>query len=148
MRNINIIIIHCSATRPNMDIGLAEIRDWHVNGNAWSDVGYHRIIRRDGTLENGRSFGVAGAHCKGHNHDSIGICLVGGVTENNINIPENNFTEAQFIELERLLKELLADHTNITHVYGHSNFANKDCPCFDVIEWLKDVGLEKYVGRK
>ncbi len=78
MREINEIIVHCSATPESMDIGVKEIRDWHVNDNKWDDIGYHFVIRRDGTIECGRSIDKAGAHCKGHNAHSIGMCLVGG----------------------------------------------------------------------
>ena len=141
MRKINKIIIHCSATKPSMDIGVTEIRDWHVNGNSWGDVGYHHVIRRDGTLENGRAAEVAGAHCKNHNHDSIGICLVGGVREDDVKIAENNFTQAQFDQLEILVKWLMKEYKDI-EIFAHSHFAEKDCPCFDVNEWCERCGLD------
>lgn len=73
------IVVHCSATTPGMDIGAAEIRDWHVNENSWDDIGYHIVIRRDGTIEMGRQEGAQGAHAAGYNHDSFAICLVGGI---------------------------------------------------------------------
>jgi len=73
------IIVHCSATPPDMSIGVSEIRDWHVNQNKWSDIGYHFVIKRGGLIQQGRDIELAGAHAEGHNSDSIGICLVGGV---------------------------------------------------------------------
>ena len=71
MRDINLIVIHCSATPPDQKIGAEEIRDWHVNGNKWSDIGYHYVIRRNGVIDVGRDVSVAGAHAKGYNHGAI-----------------------------------------------------------------------------
>ena len=140
MRNINEIIIHCAATKPSMDIGVDEIRDWHVNGNGWADCGYHRVIRRDGTIEQGRPLEIAGAHCYGHNGESVGICLVGGIDEDGKS--ENNFTDEQFDSLERLVLEFLHDFPSIKKVSGHSDYANKACPCFNVAEFLAKAGIE------
>lgn len=134
MRKINKIIIHCSATRPDMDIGVAEIRDWHVNGNGWDDVGYHYIIRRDGTLESGRSEDVTGAHTYGHNHHSIGVCLVGGSPSVAGGV-ECNFTLKQWRQLEKIVYGLKQKYPN-AEVLGHNNFTSlKTCPTFDVKEW-------------
>ena len=84
------IVIHCSATKPSMDIGLREIRDWHVKDNGWRDVGYHFIIRRNGEVELGRNIKDTAAHAAGYNHKSIGIAMVGGMAEDDST--ENNFT--------------------------------------------------------
>jgi len=73
MRNIDKIIIHCSATPIGVDFSAETIRDWHVKGNKWDDIGYHYIVRLNGSLEYGRPVGISGAHCKGHNKHSIGI---------------------------------------------------------------------------
>ena len=85
MRQIDHIIVHCSYTPPSMDIGAETIREWHTlpkpKGRGWSDIGYHWVIRRNGTVEAGRSEERAGAHAKGYNQDSIGICLIGGKSE-------------------------------------------------------------------
>ena len=77
MRRIDKVIIHCSDTYHNMDIGVKQIRRWHKK-RGFNDVGYHYIIRRDGTLETGRPIEKIGAHCKGQNRHSIGVCFVGG----------------------------------------------------------------------
>ena len=82
MRKINEIILHCAYTPVTMDIGVSEIRDWHINERGWSDVGYHYIIRLDGTIELGRPIEKIGAHTKGRNRNSIGICYVGGKSSN------------------------------------------------------------------
>ena len=98
-RTINEIDIHCSATPPNMDIGVKEIRQWHVAKN-WSDIGYHDVIRRDGTLEEGRPLERAGAHIRGRNANSIAVCMIGGVKADME--AANNFTKEQFDTLRRV----------------------------------------------
>tara|TARA_R110001632_G_scaffold174521_1_gene294103 strand:+ start:521 stop:721 length:201 start_codon:yes stop_codon:yes gene_type:complete len=54
MRKIDKIIVHCSATPQFKDFDVEDIRDWHVNGNGWSDIGYHYIIKLDGEIQVGR----------------------------------------------------------------------------------------------
>lgn len=131
--------VHCSATPPHMDIGLKEIRQWHRQ-RGWVDVGYHFIIRRDGTREIGRPIDVVGAHVEGFNSNSVGICLVGGV--NKAGKAENNFTPAQFAELAKLLIELRSLYPGII-VQGHRDFpkVKKDCPSFDVRKWIDETGV-------
>lgn len=137
MRKINKLVIHCAATPPDMDIGVAEIRRWHVGGNKWQDIGYHFVVRRDGTVENGRPVAVAGAHAKGHNANSIGICLVGGIDAKKR--PENNFTPAQWASLEGLVRDLKAKYNiQAANIIGHNQVAKKACPCFDVPQWRTD----------
>ena len=116
-----------------MDVGAKEIREWHVKGNGWSDIGYHGVIRRNGTLESGRPMDQPGAHTSGHNADSIGICLVGGVKEDG-KTPEANFTSEQWATLARVIKELIQKYPGAT-VHGHNEFAQKACPSFDVRKW-------------
>lgn len=121
-----------------MDIGVAEIRKWHV-AKGWSDVGYHYVIRRNGAIEMGRDEAVVGAHTEGYNAKSIGICVVGGT--NKSGAAENNFTGEQFDTLDTWLRSLKDDYPRAV-VHGHREFANKDCPSFDVHEWMKerDIG--------
>ena len=123
-----------------MDIGAEEIRRWHVDGNGWNDIGYHGVIRRDGVLESGRPLSVAGAHTSGHNADSVGVCLVGGVKEDG-KTPENNFTQAQWDALERVVRDLVRRFPGTT-VHGHNEFAAKACPCFDAKAWWAKAGGE------
>lgn len=139
MRNITKIIIHCAATRPSMDIGAKEIREWHTKGNGWADIGYHGVIRRDGTLESGRPMDQPGAHTSGYNANSIGICLVGGVKEDG-KTPEANFTPEQWATLRRVVLDLRKKHPNAT-IHGHNEFAAKACPSFDVQKWLASEGI-------
>lgn len=138
MRSLNkaavrFIAIHCAATPPATDIGVEEIRQWH-KAKGWDDVGYHYVIRRNGTVEAGRSLDMQGAHVEGHNHESIGICLVGGV--NKAGAPDANFTAAQYASLESLIKLLLPRYSGAV-VRGHRDFpgVDKACPSFDAPAW-------------
>ena len=115
-------IIHCSdSTHGNVN----EIRKWHME-RGWDDIGYHFVILPDGTIELGRPLHIMGAHCKGHNENSIGTCLI-GVSE---------FSENQFSALKKL-------HVMLKHIfpkigpYGHRDFTDKKtCPNFEVKEVL------------
>ena len=131
------IVIHCAATKPGMDIGVDEIREWH-QARGFRDVGYHFVIRRDGTLEKGRGLYEVGAHEPKVNRSSVAVCLVGGVDDNMQ--PEDNFTEAQDVALLDLLEELCSIFPQ-ARIAGHRDFANKACPSFDVQSWLGPMGF-------
>lgn len=130
---VRFITVHCSATPPESDVGTDEIRRWH-KGKGWEDVGYHYVIRRNGTVEAGRSLDFQGAHVEGHNHEAIGICLVGGVRRDLS--PDANFTAVQYTSLETLINLLLPRYPGAT-VRGHRDFpgVTKACPSFDVPAW-------------
>ena len=134
MRSITQIVIHASATPPGMDIGAEEIRGWHKQ-RGWSDIGYHAVIRRNGKVEDGRNIERAGAHVKGHNENSFGICLVGG-TSSDASQAEFNFTRHQMASLVRLL-DVLKNEFPDAEVLGHRDFPGvaKACPCFNVRAW-------------
>lgn len=134
MRPITEIIVHCAATKPSMDIGADWIHKIHVQQNKWLDVGYHYIIRRNGAQEDGRPMHQIGAHCKGHNSGTIGICMVGGLSETGQ--PENNFTTVQFQSIQLLIGYLKERYPTITKLSGHNDYANRACPCFNVHEKL------------
>lgn len=153
MRKINKIIIHCAATFPGQDIGVKEIRGWHVNGNGWSNVGYHFVIRRNGTIETGRPLEKAGAHTAGHNANSIGICMVGGIQDGKggdancdgvieefengqKGVPEANYTPEQWSALETIVREM-SERFPVATIHGHNEFTAKACPCFDVQKWWR-----------
>lgn len=125
------LTLHCSATRASQDIDAAEIRRWHL-ARGWRDIGYHYVIKRDGTLEKGRPEHVIGAHVGGHNTGNVGICLVGGVASDG-KTPENNFTQSQWDTLRPLLTELHKRYPNAI-IMGHNGFPeheSRGCPCFD-----------------
>lgn len=135
-RATNWIVLHCSATRAVQDIGAADIRKWH-KAQGWKDIGYHYVIRRNGKIETGRAANVAGSHVKGHNHDSVGICLVGGLN-NKTFAPENNFTPAQWASLKTLVARLARQYPK-AKVLGHRDFpgVQKACPCFNAKTWAR-----------
>jgi N-acetyl-anhydromuramyl-L-alanine amidase AmpD len=142
----DLIVVHCSATGPAADIGVAEITRWHKQ-RGFDTVGYHYVIRRNGAVEVGRRESEIGAHVRGHNANSIGVCLAGGVDA--AGKPENNFTAAQFASLEALLRELQGRYPT-ARVCGHRDLSPdkngdgritpnefiKACPSFDVAKWL------------
>lgn len=130
------IVVHCAATRPSMDIGAREIRQWHKRDNGWLDIGYHFVIRRDGTIEEGRKVDQVGAHVKDYNSISVGICLVGGVDDELK--PQYNFTKEQEVSLKAKLQELKNKYP-VAAIKGHRDFdSGKACPSFDVAKWLKE----------
>lgn len=135
------IVVHCSDTPVDMDIGVAEIRDWHVNDNGWKDVGYAVIIRRDGTIESGRDldndgdvFEEVGAHAAGFNTNSIGVCLVGGRGADGS--ADCNFTLAQYISLSDIVDSIRDCHEQEMKLIGHRDISSKQCPTFDVVALL------------
>ena len=79
MRIITLIIIHCSAVRPDQESGVRDIDLWHHQRGWKYGCGYHYVVRRDGTIETGRPLEMVGAHCIPHNRHSIGICYEGGL---------------------------------------------------------------------
>lgn len=129
MRKINEIIVHCTATPEGKDVKASDIRRFHVEGKGWRDIGYHYVVDLDGSVEPGRDESIAGAHCKGHNSNSIGVAYVGGVAKDG-KTPMDTRTEAQKRSLIELLKCLLEKFPG-AKIYSHREFANKACPSFD-----------------
>ncbi|AGY36914.1 N-acetylmuramoyl-L-alanine amidase [Erwinia phage FE44] len=127
------IFVHCSATKPSMDVGVREISQWHRE-QGWLAIGYHFVIRRDGTIEEGRPVDVVGSHVKDWNSKSVGVCLVGGIDAKGKF--EANFTPAQM----QSLKEKLADLKDLypdAEIKAHHDIAPKACPSFNLSRWLK-----------
>lgn len=145
MRTIDAIVIHCTATPVTMDIGVKEIREWHL-ARGWSDIGYHDVIRRNGILELGRPIERQGAHVKGFNEFSIGIALVGGVARDNWT-PEDNFTRAQIETATKLCFELMLRYDIPLHrILGHKEVINnithgspKACPVLDMEKFRRHL---------
>lgn len=136
-RKITELIVHCSATPEGRDYTVEQIRKDHIK-QGWSDIGYHYVIYRDGTIVNGRDVDCIGAHCSkgGHNTHSIGICYIGGVA----NLPNTPYakqpkkdtrTDEQKISLQSILYDLKKLYPD-AKIYGHHDFdKSKDCPSFD-----------------
>jgi N-acetyl-anhydromuramyl-L-alanine amidase AmpD len=145
-QDVKYIVVHCSATPPNRDIGAAEITHMHV-ARGWRTIGYHRVIRRNGRLERGRPFTQMGAHVRGHNAHSVGICLVGGI--DNDGVSEMNFTREQLHTLDVVIEDCELMFPNAVTL-GHRDLSPdidndgvverhewlKDCPCLDVRHFL------------
>lgn len=133
---IDLIVVHCSATREGKDFTVEDIRRWHKQ-RGFSDIGYHYVIYRDGTIKTGRSLCVAGAHCIGHNSNSIGVCYIGGLDSKGKRAKDTR-TEAQKDALVALLCHLKRRFPKAV-IHGHNYFANKACPSFNAekeYEWL------------
>lgn len=128
MRPITDIIIHCSATKNHEHTTRDEIKRWHVEENGWSDIGYHWVIETPGHVRLGRPAGKAGAHVKGYNSTSLGICLVG----------TDEFSDKQMISLFRMLIVLSSIYPE-AKIRGHRDYpgVKKTCPGFDVVEWCQ-----------
>jgi N-acetylmuramoyl-L-alanine amidase len=145
MRLITDLVVHCSATPEGMDIGAKQIRQWHMNPpNSWNDIGYHYVIRLNGVIEKGREDAVAGAHVAGHNANSLGICMVGGLDHDGRN-PKATFTAEQYKALHALLHDLQHKYPSATNVKGHRDYpgVHKACPSFDVQKWWGPGGHDR-----
>ena len=132
MRRITLIVIHCSAVKPDQQSSAAQIDSWHRQRGFHLGIGYHYVIRRDGTLEMGRPEYMVGAHCKNHNQHSIGVCYEGGLDIRGN--PADTRTEAQKRTMRQLVDELHQRYPKAIVVGHHNLNPLKACPCFDVIK--------------
>ena len=136
MRLVKEVIIHCSATRESQQVSVDTIRDWHL-AKGWNDIGYHFYIDLDGTIHKGRDIDKMGAHCKGRNRNSIGVCYCGGV-EADGKTPKDTRTQEQKESLLHVLKTLKAMYPE-SIIYSHNEFAAKACPSFDATKEYKNI---------
>lgn len=91
----DLIVFHCSATKPSQNIGRKEIEEWHLS-RGFASIGYHLVIRRDGTVEQGRALDQIGAHVEGYNSASVGVCLVGGLNEDGSGVEFGSFDDTDY----------------------------------------------------
>ena len=131
-RSINEIIVHCAATPEGKNFTVEQIRNWHVNGRGWKDIGYHFVIYLDGSIHAGRPVEQVGAHCLNHNQHSIGVCYIGGCTAEGKKAKDTR-TPAQKKALLELLTELRSSYPK-ARIHSHSDFANKACPAFNATQ--------------
>ena len=127
MRKIDLIVVHCTATPAGRNVSAADIRAWHI-ARGFADIGYHYIIALDGTVEPGRDISIAGAHARGYNAHSVGVCYVGGLDASGN--PADTRTAAQRQALLSVLRELKSRFPD-ARIIGHRDVAAKACPCFD-----------------
>jgi N-acetylmuramoyl-L-alanine amidase len=126
MRDIKYLVVHCSDSSNDADIGAAEIHSWHL-AKGWDGIGYHYVIRRNGEVENGRPEYWLPSHVKGKNSVSLGVCLVG----------KDDFTDAQYDSLRMVLGSWIGKHPK-AFVVGHYELnRNKTCPNFNVQKWFR-----------
>ena len=128
---INLLIVHCSDTPDDKDLRALDIHEMHLRFG-WDGIGYHKVICRNGNIENGRPEFWIGAHTFSKNERSLGVCLIG----------RNNFSDLQFLSLKNLLIEWKIKYPN-SIILGHRDSinTNKTCPNFNVNEWCKKENL-------
>ena len=129
--NVKLLVVHCSDTNNEKDLKALDIHKMHLNFG-WDGIGYHKVISRSGKVENGRPEYWIGAHVKGKNDISLGVCLIG----------RDYFTNLQFLSLENVLREWKLLYPD-AKILGHRDTGNTDktCPNFDVNVWCKDRNL-------
>ena len=129
--NVKLLVIHCSDTDDSVNLSASDIHKMHLRFG-WDGIGYHKIVLRSGKVENGRPEYWVGAHVKGKNNISLGVCLIG----------RSKFTTKQFFSLEKILKRWKLLYPN-AEIIGHCDTGqtNKTCPNFNVKEWIKDKML-------
>jgi N-acetylmuramoyl-L-alanine amidase len=130
--NIKFIVVHCSDSPQFRGDNAETIHHWHSDpkpaGNDWDGIGYHRVILEDGTVEHGRPLYWTGSHVRGHNRESIGICLIG----------DGVYTLKQWAALKAVVGEMEKYAPNAL-VVGHNDLdTDKECPKFDVKAWWGD----------
>ena len=128
MRKIDLIVVHCRATRCDRRFSVEDLIAWH--DARFGFTGYHYYITRDGRMYQTRHENLVGAHAVGYNQHSIGVCYEGGLTPDGR--PADTRTQEQKAALHALLKSLKVDYPD-AQILGHRDLPNvkKDCPCFD-----------------
>lgn len=128
---VELLVVHCSDTNNDEDLNAMDIHKMHL-GFGWEGIGYHKVISRSGKIENGRPEYWIGAHVKGKNDISLGVCLIG----------RDMFTPKQFISLKKVLRSWKILYPN-AKIIGHCDIGNtkKTCPNFDVKTWCRDFNL-------
>ena len=155
MRQINQIIVHCTATRPDwwekktINEQVKEVEKWHVVDRGWKAIGYHYLVGRNGEVVQGRPIEMIGSHARGHNKDSIGIALFGGFGSDADDLATEHFTPLQLAAAYDLIRKLQGQY-NIKNerVIGHNRISSKACPGFRVQKWLAGMSLSEATAKK
>lgn len=143
MRTINEIIVHCTATPEGRDVTAADVDRWHKE-RGWSGIGYHWLVRLDGTVEAGRPEAAVGAHVAGRNRNTIGVVYAGGVDK--AMRPKDTRTPAQKAALDKLLRDILKRNPSVAKIAGHRDYAAKACPSFNATAEYKHL-LDKPIAK-
>ena len=137
------IVIHCTQTRPSQNIGAKDIDRWHRE-QGWLKIGYATVIKRDGTIEQGREDDEVQAAVKGYNHTSFNLCLIGGAKEEDWKQAEDNFTAEQWESLKKELTRLVQKYPD-AQIVGHRDLDDKKfCPSFNVRKYLLNEDIPNY----
>lgn len=152
IRRIHGIVVHCSATVEGEDFDISDIDRWHKK-RGFNRVGYHFVIKLDGTIQTGRELSMIGAHVSGHNKNTIGICYIGGLDADKK--AKDTRTDAQKESLRWLIRAIKAHMKGgqALTVKGHRDYSPdrngngiidaserlKECPCFDAIPEYSDI---------
>ena len=139
MRVITLIVIHCSAVKPDQTSSAAQIDTWHRQRGFHLGIGYHYVIRRNGEVELGRPEYMVGAHCLHHNAHSIGVCYEGGLDIRGQ--PADTRTAEQKAAMRWLLRILHRKYPR-AFIVGHRDLdPTRDCPCFDAVAEFSDLEI-------
>ena len=127
-RNIDSIVVHHTAS--SVSTTFKQIYRWHTIENGWSDIGYHFVITEDGTIHEGRHINKSGAHCRGYNANSIGVCVTGNTNNTKPN-------QDQLHSLRALLDSLVEDFgIDFSKVFTHKEKGNTQCPGLYLHLWV------------
>jgi len=159
MRKFDTIVLHASATPPDWMAGTGvkakkeEINRWHL-ANGWDrGFGYHFLVDRDGAVAKGRPVNTTGAHVAGHNHNTVGVCIVGGRWPSGkwaVKTDDffDHYTKEQDAAVRKLICELCEKYPQIKYIRGHNDYTDKKgCPGFDVAQWLKGGPVKKPANK-
>ena len=144
MREIKEVILHCTATPADRKLTVQEIRNWHVKGNGWADIGYHFVIHQDGTIERGRHIDKVGAHTWGQNYGSIAVAYCGSILKKELKTKtklesKDTMTKEQEQAFRDLVKFLEVCFGELK-VRGHNDYnKDKDCPSFNMRDKFGDL---------
>ena len=128
MRNVHTVIVHCSASPQGRGDDAETIHSWHKE-RGFDGIGYHMVILEDGTMQVGRPEYWQGAHARGHNTGSLGVCLIG---------MGGDATPQQLQSLAELITGWDNKYNGV-EVIGHNNVSDKVCPGFDVKAWWETI---------
>lgn len=134
--NVRYIVVHYTATVPDQQVTVEDITGWH-KAKGWKDIGYHYVIYRNGATHLGRRFWEVGAHCRGYNKVSIGVCYVGGI-DPKTGCSADTRTYEQKRALRSLLSNLRAAFPT-ARIVGHRDLRPTGCPGFDVQHEYADL---------
>ena len=139
-RKINLIVIHCSATRVTQDFTVGELEACHL-ARGFRDIGYHYYITKDGVIYPCRPESEPGAHARHYNAHSIGICYEGGLSPSGC--ISDTRTPKQKEAMKHLIQDLHHRFPGIRTILGHRDLpgVQKACPCFDAtkLQYLLDA---------